>query len=56
MEDRGRRRCFPNVEMVGLQWRSLDGIRTVVDREGLIWSQCRVGVLEAAGETLATTR
>lgn len=56
MEDRGRRRCFPNVEMVGLQWRSLDGIRTVVDREGLIWSQYRVGVLEAAGETLVTTR
>lgn len=55
-EDRGRRRCFPDVEMVGLQRGSLDGIRTVVDREGLIWRQCRVGVLEATGETLATTR
>lgn len=55
-ENRGRRRCFSDVEMVGLQWRSHDSIGTVVDREGLIWRQCRVGVLEATGETLATTR
>lgn len=55
-EDRGRGGCFPDVEMVGLQWRSFDGIRTVVDREGLIWRQYRVGVFEATGETLATTR
>lgn len=55
-ENRGRRRCFSDVEMVGLQWRSHDSIGTVVDREGLIWHQCRVGVLEATSEALATTR
>lgn len=55
-ENRGRRRRFSDVEMVGLDWGSLDGIGTVVDGEGLIWRQCRVGIIEGTGETLATPR
>lgn len=55
-ENRRRRRCFFDVEMVRLERRSLDGIGTVVDGEGLIRRQCWVGVLEGTGETLATTR
>lgn len=55
MENGGRRRYFCDVETVGLDWRPLDGIGTVVDGESLIWRQCWVGVLEGTGETLATS-
>lgn len=55
-ENRRRRRCFSDVEIVRLERRSVDGIRTVVDGEGLIRRQRWVGVLEGTGETLATTR
>lgn len=55
-ENRGGRWCFSDIEMVGLEWRPLEGIGTVVDGEGLIWRQCGVGVLEGTGKTLARTR
>ena len=55
-ENRRCRRYFSDVEMVCLERRSLDGIGTVIDGEGLVRRQCWVGVLKGTGETLATTR